>query len=94
MPKPDLEGAYALHSLEDTLKLYADWAETYDTDFAADMDFAAPQEAAEAFKLAGGGGPVLAFGCGTGLLGEPLSTLGIGPIDGADLSKEMLTVAQ
>ncbi len=95
MTDPDLEGAYALTSLEDTKRLYADWAETYDTSFATEMDFTLPQSVAEAFVAAGGAGPVLDFGCGTGLLGAHLARLGIaGPLDGADLSTEMLDVAR
>ena len=66
MPKPDLENAYALSSLDDTRKLYADWAETYDKTFIEASDFVQPQRVAEAFVAAGGAGPVLDFGCGTG----------------------------
>ena len=93
MEDPSLEGAYALKSVEDTKRLYADWAETYDTGFAVEMDFVLPQRVAEAFIAAGGEGPVLDFGCGTGLVGDHLAPAGIHPIDGADLSEEMLAVA-
>jgi predicted TPR repeat methyltransferase len=94
MPKPDLENAYSLQTPEDAKRLYADWAETYDQSFAQAMDFALPQKVAKAFAAAGGAGPVLDFGCGTGLVGEELARLGVGPIDGADLSPEMLAVAE
>ena len=94
MPKPDLKNAYSLKSPEDTKRLYADWAETYDRTFAQDMDFVVPRRVAEAFSDAGGAGPVLDFGCGTGLVGEALAVLGITPLDGADLSVEMLQVAR
>ncbi|KMW59721.1 hypothetical protein AIOL_004704 [Candidatus Rhodobacter oscarellae] len=93
MSEPSLDGAYALNSLDDTKRLYADWAESYDSDFAGQMDFTLPASVAEAFAAAGGAGPVLDFGCGTGLIGERLTQLGVGPLDGADLSKEMLAVA-
>lgn len=94
MPKPDLENAYDLKTTDDAKRLYADWAETYDQDFAADMDFVLPQRVAQAFADAGGAGPVLDFGTGTGLVGKALAKLGIGPVDGADLSPEMLAVAR
>jgi len=98
MPDPDLKSAYALNSLDETKQLYATWAETYDTSFAVEMDFTLPQSVAEAFSTAaaaeGCAGPVLDFGCGTGLCGAALARLGIGPVDGADLSVEMLAVAQ
>ena len=92
MPKPDLENAYALSSLDDTRKLYADWAETYDKTFIEASDFVQPQRVAEAFVAAGGAGPVLDFGCGTGIMGEMLAGK-VAPVDGADLSPEMLAVA-
>ena len=92
MPKPDLENAYALSNLDDTKKLYADWAETYDKTFIEASDFVQPQHVARAFLSAGGSGPVLDFGCGTGVMGEALAGR-VTPVDGADLSPEMLAVA-
>ncbi len=93
MPKPDLEGAYALNSMDDTKRLYADWAGTYDQDFAEKTDFQLPDLVADAYASLGGSGPVLDFGCGTGLVGEKLAALGVSPVDGADLSQEMLAIA-
>ncbi len=94
MPKPDLDGAYALNSVDDAKKLYDGWAETYDQSFVEDMDFIAPRLLAEAFVRAGGTSPVLDFGAGTGVVGEDLAKNGVTPIDGADLSEEMLSVAR
>lgn len=94
MPKPDLDNAYALNTVDDAKRLYDDWAETYDSGFVRDMDFIAPRHVAEAFVAAGGVGPVLDFGAGTGIVGEILARLGVAPIDGADLSREMLAVAR
>lgn len=94
MPKPDLENAYSLKTPDDARRLYADWAETYDASFAVEMDFVLPQRVAAAFSDAGGSGPVLDFGTGTGLVGEELARLGVGPLDGADLSPEMLAMAR
>ncbi len=94
MPKPDLEMAYNLKTPDDARRLYAGWADTYDADFAGTMDFVVPVQVAEAFVAARGQGPVLDFGCGTGLLGVALAGLGCGPVDGTDISPEMLIVAR
>jgi SAM-dependent methyltransferase len=90
MKKPDLQTAYNLHSPDDNARLYADWAETYDAGFAAHMTYRLPQLVADAFI---GAGPVLDVGAGTGLLGQALHEKGIGPIDGIDISPQMLAVA-
>ncbi len=90
---PGLENAYALETPEDNLRLYADWAASYDSAFAQDMDYVLPLRVAEAYKLAGGVGPVLDLGAGTGLCGGALKMLEVGPVDGTDLSPEMLAVA-
>ena len=94
MPKPDLDNAYALQSPEDARRFYDDWAETYESEFAREMDFILPRHVAEAFAEAGGEGPVLDFGCGTGLVGAELHARGVGPVDGIDLSPEMLETAR
>ena len=90
---PSLDGAYALNSPEDAKRLYADWAETYDTGFIAEMEFVMPHHVAVAFAQSGGKGPVLDFGAGTGIVGEHLHRLEVGPADALDLSPEMLAVA-
>lgn len=94
MPKPDLDSAYSLTSTAEAKRFYADWAEDYDTAFIEAHDFVLPARVAEAFAAAGGGGPVLDFGTGTGAMGVELARRGIGPVDGVDLSPEMLAVAQ
>ena len=38
MTEPDLHAAFALRTPEDCLRLYRDWAESYDAGFAAEMD--------------------------------------------------------
>ncbi|MEC3862890.1 class I SAM-dependent methyltransferase [Mesobacterium sp. TK19101] len=91
--KPDLGAAYALQGRDDNLKLYADWAESYDSDFAQDMDYRLPALVADAFARIGRG-PVLDLGAGTGLCGLALARQGIGPVDGTDLSTEMLQQAE
>lgn len=92
MTNPDLSGAYALTGPDDCLRLYADWADSYDSDFAAGMAYRLPAETATAWmRAAAPTGPVLDVGAGTGLLAAALRGLGHqGPIDAVDLSPEML----
>lgn len=91
--KPDLDAAYALNSPEDSRRLYAEWAGDYDQSFAAREDYQLHRHTARAFVGAGGQGPVLDVGAGTGLCGAVLSDLGVGPIDATDISAEMLDQA-
>ena len=88
-----LEAAYSLKTPEDSRRLYARWAESYDSAFAGAMDYLLPGHVARAFVAAGGGGPVLDIGAGTGLVGLHLAAAGAGPLDGTDISPEMLARA-
>jgi SAM-dependent methyltransferase len=90
---PDLNAAYGLKSSDDNKQLYAEWAGDYDDSFAAREDYQLPAQTARAFVGAGGQGPVLDVGAGTGLCGAILSGLGVGPIDAIDISAEMLDQA-
>lgn len=92
--KPGLNSAYALRSKDDNRRLYADWAETYDSDFVDEMDYRLPFEVARQFATVGGEGPVLDIGAGTGAVALHLSKLGVGPVDGTDISAEMLGIAR
>lgn len=92
--KPHLEAAYDLKTAEDSLKLYEAWAETYDQTFAEALDYQMPRHVARAFLEAGGKGPALDVGAGTGLVGEVLNELDFGVCDGTDISAEMLEVAK
>ena len=95
MTEPDLTAALALDGLDATLKLYRDWAATYDSGFAIEMAFNLPHLVADAFVAAGGAGPVLDIGAGTGLLAQNLRSAGFAdPIDGLDFSAEMLARAR
>ena len=87
---PDLADAYGLKTSEDSRKLYAGWADSYDSDFADRQDYILPQETARAFVEAGGHGPLLDVGAGTGLCGVALAGHGAHPIDATDISGEML----
>lgn len=90
---PNLNAAYGLKSTDDNKQLYAEWAGDYDDSFAAREDYQLPAQTARAFVGAGGQGPVLDVGAGTGLCGAVLSGLGVGPIDAIDISAEMLDQA-
>ncbi|MEM1235509.1 MAG: class I SAM-dependent methyltransferase [Pseudomonadota bacterium] len=91
--KPGLKTAYGLDGVEDVKALYRDWAESYDDGFAEARGYDLHRIVAEGYHAAGGEGPVLDVGAGTGLVGEVLAKLGIGPVDGTDISPEMLEVA-
>lgn len=90
---PDLDAAYRLTTPEDSVRLYRDWSLTYDAGFAQAQGYRLPAAVADAFVVAGGTGPVLDVGAGTGLLAQRLVDLGVGPIDALDISVEMLAVA-
>ncbi|MGR3637192.1 MAG: class I SAM-dependent DNA methyltransferase [Shimia sp.] len=91
---PSLDAAYALRTPEDSRRLYADWAGTYDSDFAASSDYILHIQVARHFAAAGGTGPVLDVGAGTGLCAKALTSLLDAEIDGTDISTEMLAVAR
>ena len=89
----DLDAVYALKTAEDNRRHYDGWAETYDSQFVEEMDYRLPERVAEAFAALGPDGPVLDVGAGTGLVGVRLAELGVGPVDGTDISPGMLAVA-
>ena len=92
--RPNLEDAYALSSKQDVKDLYSDWAQSYDTGFSDAQGYQMPRVVAQAFVAAGGVGPVLDVGAGTGLVAEQLIAAGVSVIDGLDLSDDMLAVAR
>jgi SAM-dependent methyltransferase len=90
----NLKGALELSGAEACRDYYRDWAATYDSGFAQGMDYRLPAHVAAAYLGAGGEGPVLDVGAGTGLLAERLREMGFqDQIDAADFSPEMLEVA-
>lgn len=91
--KPDLDTAYALETPADNLALYADWAQTYDTDFAIHMDYRLPQIVAMVLAEQMPKGPVLDVGAGTGLVAQAFPLRGGIEIHALDISPEMLAVA-
>jgi SAM-dependent methyltransferase len=94
MADQGLKGALGLAGPEACLDYYRDWAATYDTGFAAGMDYRLPAHVAAAFMATGAAGPVLDVGAGTGLLAEALRGMGFtGTVDAIDFSTEMLARA-
>lgn len=83
------------HTVEETQKIYADWADSYDKD-VADWGYATPGRIAMALRQTGANvnKAVLDYGCGTGLCGLALKSVGFDVIDGTDISAEMLEKAQ
>jgi len=87
-----LDDAYGLETPGDSVRLYADWAESYDEGFAREMDYRLPYAVADLFLDRAGpdDAPVLDVGAGTGLVAERLAGR---PVDALDISDEMLAVA-
>lgn len=91
----ELKGALGLNGPEACLAYYRDWAASYDSGFASDMQYLLPAHVAAAFVGTGAPGPVLDVGAGTGLLAERLREMGFADeIDAADFSPEMLARAR
>ncbi|MCX7889974.1 MAG: class I SAM-dependent methyltransferase [Rhodobacteraceae bacterium] len=89
-----LGAVYGASDAEEIARSYDAWAETYEADMAkAGYRHPAICLALLARHLPRGAGPILDAGCGTGLLGDWLGPLGLGPVDGLDLSAGMLAVA-
>ncbi|SEW41743.1 Methyltransferase domain-containing protein [Cognatiyoonia koreensis] len=91
---PNLDDAYALKTAQDVTALYENWAHSYDVGFSDSQGYQLPNVVARAFVAAGGKGPVLDVGAGTGLVAEQLARVGVTPIDALDLSVDMLDVAR
>jgi len=89
-----LKDAYDLETTDKTRDFYNGWADTYDTEIAAN-GYQTPKRCAAALaefapdKTA----PVLDVGCGTGLSGVALRAAGFSTVDGCDLAQEMLDLA-
>ena len=75
---------------------YRDWADTYDSELLDEFGYQAPSAAVETLQkhLPSLGSVILDMGCGTGLVGELLHSLGYRHLDGLDLSPEMLEKAK
>ena len=93
----DLNDAYAVKTPQDSRKLYAAWAETYDETFIKANDYIYPRTIATYFHERLATEQVVSvadIGCGTGAVGSYLASLNDNlEIDGFDISPEMLTRA-
>ena len=81
--------------VEETIAVYRDWADSYDADVTG-RGYRTPARIARILKpyLPSGHGPILDFGCGTGISGAALAAEGIGPLHGTDITGEMIAIAQ
>ena len=97
-PEQLLARAYALRGddPDETLQLYADWAETYDQTMLDGLAYRSPQLIAALVAVTEERRDVrvLDVGCGTGLLANSLRAHGFNRVDGLDYSAPMLSVAQ
>ncbi len=94
-PKFDVDDAYAIKTPADSVRLYGEWANTYDMDFVAGQSYVYHQRVAAIMirQETAINGAVLDIGCGTGSVGVCLRAGGIEAIDGIDISPPMLVEA-
>ena len=94
--EPSLDSAYQIATPEDAERFYGQWANDYERDFAERHGYAAPRLIAGIYhaRMGNGDQPVLDIGAGTGLVAVHLAPALPGPIDGIDISAEMLEVAR
>jgi SAM-dependent methyltransferase len=79
-----------------TQPLYDEWSQTYEQDLVGNLGYTGHLIAANALaKFAPDkAASIIDIGCGTGLVGQTLKTLGYSHLDGIDFSEEMLNVAR
>jgi predicted TPR repeat methyltransferase len=79
----------------DSRELYASWAATYDEEVQKN-GYVTPKRIANALKdvVTDQSDFILDYGCGTGLSGYALQSVGFENIDGLDVSKEMVMLAE
>ena len=78
----------------DLRPFYAQWAQSYDQE-VGENGYVTPLRIAEALArhVKDLSIPILDYGCGTGVSGQPFQKAGFLTIDGVDISAEMLEVA-
>ena len=93
--KLNVDDAYALETPADSIRLYGEWADTYDTDFVESVGYVVYLRVAELLVRQRSliNGAVLDVGCGTGIVGARLREGGIEVVDGIDISPLMLAEA-
>jgi len=94
-PKFNVDDAYAIKTPADSVRLYGEWADTYDSGFVEREGYVVYLRVAEIFLRQRSliSGAVLDVGCGTGIVGVELREGGIEIIDGIDISPPMLVEA-
>jgi predicted TPR repeat methyltransferase len=93
--KLGLDDAYSVETPDDNIRLYAEWATTYEEDFVTAYGYVLYLRVVErlAALLSDRDAPVLDVGCGTGIGGLALREAGFRSIDGVDISRAMLDMA-
>ena len=98
--KPNLERfderlAAAYSRTENKEQQYDEWAQTYDSDLVDDLGYVAFMEAGDIFMecVPDRSTRILDVACGTGLAGAYLQQHGYKNVDGADLSMNMMAIA-
>ena len=93
----DLDKAYSVKTPEDSRRLYAEWASTYNETFIKANDYVYPRTIAQKFDELISKSEiqsVVDIGCGTGAVGSYLASLRPNlKITGVDISPEMLAEA-
>ena len=94
-PKFNVDDAYAVETPADSVRLYGEWADTYDSGFVEREGYVVYLRVAEILLRQRSliNGPVLDVGCGTGIVGVCLREGGIDVVDGVDISPPMLAEA-
>lgn len=79
----------------DKRAVYDEWAENYEHDLVADLDYVAHVDAVNIFaeEIADRNSRVIDVACGSGLAGQELADSGYRQIDGVDFSEKMLQLA-
>ena len=91
-PKIELEDAFSSKTPQDNIRLYENWAETYESDFVAAKGYVYHKRVVEQMRehITSIHGAMLDVGCGTGIVGIALQQAGFDTIDGIDISPAML----
>ena len=97
----DIDTVYSYQSPKDLQRYYNDWAQEYDN-YTKDVKYILPDQVAKIFfdTISGDDhieekrNKILDIGCGTGLLGESLSSINEDLwIEGVDISSSMIRIA-
>lgn len=90
-----VDDAYSLETPADSIRLYGEWASTYDSGFVAATGYVLYQQVVRVLlqQQSQIHGAVLDIGCGTGIVGVELRKAGVETIDGIDISEPMLAEA-